>query len=737
MEMSWRQRLFRFIVTCFARLLYRIRVYDHDRVPTGSGALIVSNHLSWIDGFLIMMTTRRGIRPIVYAGNFQSPYMKWFAKIWRIIIVSGGPKSIIGALKAAQQGIQDGDLILIFAEGGISRNGQVQTFKPGLMKIIGDTGLPIVPVYIDELWGSIFTFERGKFFFKWPRRLRHPISVHYGEPMTNVTSAAEVRLAVQELGTKAVKKRKMEHKPLVKTMIRMCKKRMFKPKIHDSGGGPVTGGNVLLRSLILRRLIRKHTLAADEKYVGVLLPPSTGGVLANLALALDRRVSVNLNYTVSSEVMNECIKAAGIKHILTSRQVLSKMNLELDAEVVELENFKDKVTLMDKIAGALGAFVFPSFVVSAILGLGKIKGDDEATVIFTSGSTGTPKGVMLTYNNVASNVEAIDQVIHLTAKDSVVGILPFFHSFGYTVTLWTPMALDIASIYHYSPLDAKRIGILAKKYGATVLLSTPTFLRSYMKRCTPEQFKTIDVVVAGAEKLPTSLCDAFEEKFGVRPVEGYGCTELSPLVSVNVPPSRSHAKGQIDRKEGTVGRTIPGVAAKTIHLETGEELPVGTEGMLMIKGPNVMKGYLNMPEKTAVVLQDGWYRTGDVAIVDSDGFIHITGRQSRFSKIGGEMVPHIKVEEILTELIGGDEEDGLQAAVTSVPDVKKGERLIVLHRKMEKSVDELRDGLSEAGLPNIFIPSADSFFEVDELPLLGTGKIDLKGIKQKAVDLVG
>jgi acyl-[acyl-carrier-protein]-phospholipid O-acyltransferase/long-chain-fatty-acid--[acyl-carrier-protein] ligase len=456
-----------------------------------------------------------------------------------------------------------------------------------------------------------------------------------------------------------------------------------------------------------------------------------------MALALDKRVAVNLNYTVTSDVMNECIKTAGIKRVLTSRQVLSKLNLELDAEIIELENFKEKVTLGDKIAGALGAFVTPAWLLAMQLGLGSIKLEDEATVIFTSGSTGTPKGVMLTYANVASNVEAIEQVVHLTSKDVIVGILPFFHSFGYTVTMWTPMTLDIKSIYHYSPLDAKRIGMLCKKHKATVLLSTPTFLRSFLKRCTVEQFKTLDVVVAGAEKLPVSLCDAFEEKFGIRPVEGYGCTELSPLVSVNVPHSRSSSKHQKDRCEGSVGRPIPNVAAKTVDPETYVDLPVGEPGMLLIKGPNVMKGYMKLPEKTAQVIRDGWYVTGDLARIDDDGFIHITGRESRFSKIGGEMVPHIKIEEILTDLIGGDEEEGLKAAVTAVPDQKKGERLIVLHTAIDRTVDELRAGLSEAGLPNIYIPSSDSFIEISEMPVLGTGKLDLKGLKQTALDKTG
>lgn len=519
----------------------------------------------------------------------------------------------------------------------------------------------------------------------------------------------------------------------VRSMLRSCRRAKREWKVADSTGASLTGGQFLMRSLILRRLLKREVLQADERYVGVLLPPSNGGAIVNAALALDSRVVVNLNYSVTSEVLNACIKKAGIRRVLTSRKVLDKLSLDIDAEVLCLEDIRDKVTLSDKLAGVLGGYVTPVGMLEKQLGLTELTLDDDLTVIFTSGSTGEPKGVVLTHGNVRSNVDGMKQMVKLRPDDVILGILPFFHSFGYTITLWGPLALDLHVVYHFSPLDARQVGKLAKQWGATILLSTPTFLRSYIKRCSKEDFATMEVVVAGAEKLSTSVSDAFEEKFGVRPIEGYGATELSPLVSVNVPPSRSQGES-IGICEGSVGRTIPGVTAKIIHPESGEDLPVGDEGLLLITGPNLMKGYLDDEEKTAGVVRDGWYITGDIARLDDDGFIHITGRESRFSKIGGEMVPHVLVEEAIQQFLGEDEEGDILAVVTAVPDARKGERLIVVHRPMPRTPEEIGAHLASQGLPNLWIPGTDSYLPVAELPLLGSGKLDLKLLAKMAKD---
>lgn len=522
---------------------------------------------------------------------------------------------------------------------------------------------------------------------------------------------------------------------LPRAFLRMCRSNRKRPKIADSMGMELDGGQLLLRSLILRRLLSR-TLAADETYVGLLLPPSAPASLANVALSLSGRIAVNLNYTLSPEVIESCIKQCGIRHVLTSRKVMDKLGVKLTAETVFLEDFKDRVTRWDKAVVAMQAYLAPLSLLDRMFGLDRVKPDDTLTVVFTSGSTGEPKGVMLTQRNVASNIEAINQLVRLKNTDVLLGILPFFHSMGYTVTLWTVLTLPLKGVYHFNPLEARQVGELCGKHQVTIVISTPTFLRSYLRRIEPADFASLEVVIAGAERLPRELNDAFEQKFGVRPVEGYGATELSPLVSVNVPASRSIDSTMVVAKEGSVGRPIPGVRAKILDRETGEPLPANQPGMLWITGPNVMKGYLHHPEATAQVVRDGWYSTGDLAQIDEDGFITITGRESRFSKIGGEMVPHLKVEETVQRIIGAGE-DEIRAVVTAVPDDRKGERLVVLHTAIDKSAETICRELQQAGLPTLWIPSADSFLQVERIPVLGTGKLDLKGLKTLALEKFG
>ncbi len=732
------QEYARFLAWLARFTIYRVRIYGKNNIPKDGPGLLVSNHVTWIDAALVLLLTARRVRFVAWAGNFSPPVLRWFSEMGgAIMVMPANPKSVIRALREARQALQDGELVCVFPEGGITRTGQLLGFRPGVMKILQDTEAPVIPVYLDELWGSIFSFSGGRFFWKLPKRFPYRTSIHVGEPIADPSDAYQIRQAVQQLGARAMESR-IGRLPLpASTALRVIRRRLFRPKIVDSTGASLTGGQLIMRAWILRRLLQRSVLAPDEQFVGILLPPSAAAVVVNLAVTLDRRVACNLNYSASSEVIQACIDQAKIRRVLTSRRFMERMNFSLSVPLVCLEDFRDQITFMDKFSGALAGYVAPSSILTRWLGLHRVHPDDLLTVIFTSGSTGVPKGVMLSHGNIAHNIAAVNQLIHLRKSDVVIGILPFFHSFGYTVTLWTVLCNDVAGAYHFSPLDAKQIGALCRKHRGTILLATPTFLRGFLRRVEPEDFRTLDVVVAGAEKLPLDLIEAFEQRFGVRPVEGYGTTELAPLVSANIPPSRARSNIQPGCKEGSVGRPVPGVAVKVVHPETNQELGCNEQGILLVRGPNVMKGYLGRDDLTAQVVRDGWYVTGDMARIDEDGFLFITGRLSRFSKIGGEMVPHGLVEEQINQLLGSHEEGELRAAVTAIPDQKRGERLVVVHLPIDRSPHEICRLLREQGLPNLYIPSPDSFIQVDELPILGSGKLDLKRLQQIAWERLG
>lgn len=730
---------FRVLLRPIFEVLYRKRIVGLEHLPKDKGCVVISNHVSWIDGFLILWMLPRNVRFIVDGSNFTSRFTKWSADAFDTILMMPNPKSIGRALRAGREAITAGDVVGLFPEGTITRTGQLQAFKPGITKVLKGTDAVVVPMWLDGMWDSVFGFSEGKFFFKWPKRFRRTLTLYLGEPLAGTESLGLMRSRVQDLGAKAGIESRRAYPVLPKRIIKVWRRHGKRMQVADSTGVESGGRESLVKALVLRRVMRREVFSDDESYIGILLPPSVGGVLVNIALAMDRRITANLNYTVSSDVVNHCIKDLGIKHVLTSEKFLSKLDMEVDADVVLLDSLRDKITTLDKAIGFIQGNLVPAGILYRILGLNKIEPDDLLTVIFTSGSTGMPKGVQLSHANISHNVDAIERAIHLNDEDTVLGVLPFFHSFGYSVTLWAVMTLGPKGVYHFNPLDARQVGKLAERYKATVLLGTPTFLRGYLRRIEPKQFENLDVVVVGAEKMPADLFDAFEQKFGVRPVEGYGTTELSPLVSVNIPPSRSAAKYQPDLVEGSVGRPLPGISARIVSPDDGvTDLPDGDDGMLLISGPNVMQGYANQAELTGKAIKDGWYSTGDIAHVDNQGFIHITGRQSRFSKIGGEMVPHIRVEEEIAKCFQeGEDDDEIRVCVTAVPCEKKGERLVVLHRPSDTQPENVREKLREAGLPNLFIPSADSFYQVNEVPLLGTGKMDLKRAKELAAELTG
>ncbi len=613
-------------------------------------------------------------------------------------------------------------------------------FRRGFEQVLKHCKAPIIPVCLDQVWGSIFSFFGGRIFWKMPLEVPYHVTVAYGPPLPDDTRAADVRQAIQKLSADCAVVRDAQRVPVHRRFVRTAGRRLFRPCLSDSlSKGKVRRyGETLAAAMCLARALRP-TLG-EAPMVGVWMPPSVGGAVANIALALLGKTSVNLNYTAGTQAVNSALRQCGCKHVLTSRLFTHRAKLELEpgVEPVYLEDMRKVVTNGRLIRAFLTVLLTPGWVLEHwVLGLGKHTTADLATVIFSSGSTGEPKGVMLTHGNIAANVESMIQAATFGPKDRLLGVLPLFHSFGYTVTLWAPLQIGASSVYHADPRQAKEIGDLCKSRKCTIYVSTATFLRFMLRKCEPDDLKTLRILICGAEKLPQSVAEDFEKKFGVLPLEGYGCTELSPVTATNLPDKVIDGFRQIMNKPGTVGQPIPGVAARVVDPDALQPLSVGSEGLLLIHGANVMKGYLGKPELTAQVVRDGWYVTGDMAKIDDDGFITLTGRLSRFAKIAGEMVPLERVEEELNEVLATSERGG---AVTCVPDDSRGERLVVLY--VEKPLADLgydvakwQQGLAGRGLPNLWVPSPRDFYAVPELPHLGSGKLDLKRLKDMAVEL--
>jgi len=757
---EWLARLILFFVT---RTVYRVRVIGRDNFPEKTGALLVCNHMSFVDVALLVAATDRPIRFLMYKGIYDHPAVKPLAKIVKAIPISSEqhPREMLHSLKVASDALRDDEIVCIFAEGQITRTGQLLPFRHGLERIMKGVDVPIIPVNLDGVWGSIFSFERGRFLWKVPRKFPYRVTVSFGKPMPPTSTAVEVRAEVQELQTTAFEARKPYMKPLDRAFVRTARQRPWQFFMADGKTPKVSFASALVKTVFIARRLRRQV--GEQPMIGLLLPPSVGGALTNYALMLMGRVPVNLNYTSSNEVMASCAKQCGIDVVITAKAFLERFpNMAIPGRTLLLEDALGQPRLSEKLTAFALAWLTPAGLLKRAVGAHRVNPpapgapgrvpsqtwvstndvtgtdgkasqmDRLATVIFSSGSTGDPKGVMLTHFNIMANISQVSQVFALDGRDKVLGILPFFHSFGFTAGLWLPAVQGVGVVFHANPLDAQVIGELVAKYKVTFLIATPTFLQGYMRRCRPESFGSLQYVLVGAEKLPERVALAFEDQFGIRPLEGYGCTECSPVVTVNGKDFRAPGFRQVAAKRGKIGHPLPGVSVKVVDIDTGQPVAPGNSGMLLVKGPNVMRGYLGKPEKTAEVLHDGWYTTGDIATMEEDGFLTITDRLSRFSKIGGEMVPHIRIEEKLHELAETTEQ---VFAVTALPDPKKGERIVVLHTLPEAKLAPVLEKLAGCDLPALWKPKANQFVHVDVIPILGTGKMDLRGIKALAASL--
>lgn len=711
---------------------YRIRVEGRENLPKNGPALLVCNHVSFVDPFLIGASINRYVRFLMRRKFYETRGIHRLAKLMGAIPIAetDRPRDMLASLHEARGKLIQGELVCIFAEGSVSRTGNLLRFRHGFERITRGTRVPIIPIHLDRVWGSIFSFERRRFFFKWSRNMPYPVTVTIGKPLPADSSSFSVRQAVIELGAEAFAHRDNLHQTLPKTFLKQACRNWSRLAMADSSGRELNFGRTLAGVILFRNLVRRRF--PDQPNLGVLLPPSVPAALLNIGISMAGKIPVNLNYTVSREAFGKAIESAGIKTIFTSEKLLERVGMERGPGMIMMEDAAKEISGLQKMFTLVAARLLPPFILRRWLLPRDVELDSLATIIFSSGSTGIPKGVMLSHRNIVSNIEGTQQATSVGPKDRLLGILPFFHSFGFTVGLWFPLLSGFGVVFHSSPIEARKIGELCHRYDVTILITTPSFAWKYVNKCGAEDFGSLRLAIVGAEKMKEELASAFRQKFGIELHEGYGTTEVSPVVAVGTHSYFDSEHSQPGARLGSVGRPIPGLAVRIVKPGTNEELGVNEEGMLLVKGSSVMMGYLEDPEGTRHVIREGWYVTGDIARLDEDGFITIVDRLSRFSKIGGEMVPHVVVEDALHRVLGVTEP---KLVVTSLPDGRKGEKLAVLYTSIDVTVDELLHRLRVQNLPALWVPRKGNFFQIDELPLLGSGKLDLKRIKAIVMQL--
>jgi len=714
-----------------ARGLYRVRTLGAGHIPASGGAVLIANHLSYVDVVVLQLACPRPLRFMAYQGPGTHGFLAWVFRRAGVIPVAArhprqGLRRAIGAAAA-------GELVCLFPEGQISRTGQLMALKRGFEIVAGGAEVPVIPAAIDGLWGSIFSFAGNKYLWKSPRLMPTAVCVAFGRPLPKGADAASARRALMDLGAEAFAERPILRRHLAREVVRALAGRPGRIAVVDRTGDrrELKAAQLLAASAVLGGRLRA---TVPERRVGIVLPPGGGAVLANLAVLIGGKVPVNLNFTASRAAIEASLRLAGIHTVISADAMRAKVpdlpwperTLDLRAEIAAAGGRR---ALLPWLAAA---WLLPNQWVADLMRLPRRGDREEAALLFTSGSAGEPKGVVLTHRNLLANCAQVSSLSILPESGVLLGCLPLFHSFGFTVTIWYSLLRGCRLVTLPSPLDTRRLIDAIRQEHVTVLVAAPTFLRPFLKKARPAELRSLELVVTGAEKLPDDLHRGFLETFHIDILQGYGLTETSPVSNVNQPHppvTTGTAEAQDGKRRGSVGRLMPGMAARIVDPEHGAELPFTSVGMLQLRGANVSPGYLDAAGAIRSVERDGWFVTGDLGRFDADGFLYIEGRLVRFSKIGGEMVPHGTIEQKILELFGLDPAESPAIAVAGVPDQAKGEALVLLTR-LDITPDQLRVKLAAAGLPNLWIPRR--ILKVPAIPMLGTGKLDLAACKRLA-----
>ncbi len=724
------------IAAYFLRLiLFRLRVIGKENMPYSGPTLLVANHVSLVDLIMIQAVIRQRVRFMVREEVVDFIPTRLIFRYLGVLRVPSArrPKAMKKFLNDIHKRLREGETICFFPEGAISGSGNLMRFRSGVQALIPPaTQVTVMPVRLGMIHGRLTGIYKKRLHLRKLTRWPVDYSVAIGEPLDPNLSAFQLRQAISELGAIAETSPQPGERPIHTAFIFHAKRHLFGKIFFDAATGKwFSNFKMLILTIMLSKIVRKIDKGTTG-YVGVLLPnmPVTAGVL--MAIQCADRTPAIMNFSAGQEVAQGCMDRAGVKTILTSRKFLDKLKWQVSENMVLLEDIVPTISKFQKFKTILQILFSPSrTLVRNIAPLSCYNMFQQAVLLFSSGSTGNPKGVMLTQRNINCNVQSFIRVVDWSTRDRVMGNLPVFHSFGFTVCFALSATTGTPVAYVANPLDSALIVKTCREFKTTILCATPTFLQKYMMKAQGEDFATMRLCITGAEKLRTELADRYRNLTGKDIIEGYGCTELSPIVTVNLNNS-IFTLGTRSDHPGSIGCPLPGIHARIADINTGVELPPGQDGRLQVRAGTVMKGYLNDPDLTARVIQNDYYDTGDIGHMDEDGYIYITGRASRFSKIGGEMVPHEVVEDAITAFLHSEHRE---VAVAGRSDRLKGERLVIFHILENIDTAAIIAGLREAKLPNIWIPKAEDFVKVDHLPLLGSGKLDLLKLKELVKEL--
>ena len=729
----------RLTIGLLIRTVMRVRARGMENVPEQGGVLLVANHVSMLDAVLVEAAVPRTVRFVVIRDLVENPWVGWLLRFLGVIPVNTNMsrQALEEFVASCRAELARGRAVCIFAEGQISRRGHIQGFQRGMELVMRElSDVPIVPLHLEGVVGRPFSWPAGRLEWRpWRGALRN-VHILAGKPLPSDATAFQVRQAVCELGADNFLNCFEEGQTLATVFFSSCRRPgLPRAMWSDTMGSSVTPAQAMLKSSVLA--MHWHSCFKPGERVGVLLPATVPGAVANVSLTLAGCIPVNLNFTASRDAFDGAIRKAGIETVLTSRKFLDKLGIAIPAKLLFLEDVPARLTPFQKAGGFAASFLLPRALAVRMLARRRPRISDTATILFSSGSTGIPKGVPLTHRNILSQLYSIQRMYDFKGTDTFAGTLPFFHAFGFTGTIWFPIAIHGGAAFHPNPTESRVVGDLIAKSGATIIVTTPTFLESYLRRVDASKFASLRHVVTGAEKLPSSLREAVHREWGLVVREGYGATECSPIVAVNGPDWEGEdmvgsPMKQSGTRNGSVGRPLPGVAVRVVDPEAPDRaLPPGEEGLVLVRGASVMAGYWEAPETTAKAFHGDWYITQDIGRIDTDGFLFLVDRLARFSKIGGEMVPHMRVEEELQRVAQSEER---VFAVVGVPQEGKGERLAVLTTLPEDRWDEIIAGLKASGLPALWIPKRNHFQSVAAFPVMGTGKLDLGALKRLALE---